>query len=413
MVEKSLDVKLAKIHADPFNNKEFIIADAKDADVAYGVACTGRRSPEYHHGEVKFNSIQEYREMMREVTRQGLVDIMLMSPSTNEVLTIQEQFFKGSSVTPAGRCNDTSDIFVMRGSSYTSMYSLPHRSALLDQLQCGKIECKPEERVLGANLGLYSVTFNNDAERDVRTLEAYKAFRIEAEQKNFRYFLEVFNPNVADRVDEDKVPGFIVDSIIRTMSGVTEAQYPAFLKMVYQGPKATEELFNFNPHLVIGILGGSAGTTYDAFKLVAEAQKYGARAALFGRKINNAENQLAFIKTLRLIVEGQVTPEEAVKVYHSVIANLGLKPHRPLEEDSQLTTQVMSYGEGSSTVTVPANVPPKPAAQAAPAPKPAPTPAAPAPAKPRYFDEKNPDFSKMTADEKIEFNQRERDRIFG
>ncbi len=41
-----------------------------------------------------------------------------------------------------------------------------------------------------------------------------------------------------------------------------------------------EELVAYDPHLVVGILGGSAGTTYDAFKLIAEAQKYGARAAL-------------------------------------------------------------------------------------------------------------------------------------
>ena len=46
------------------------------------------------------------------------------------------------------------------------------------------------------------------------------------------------------------------------------------------------------------------GTTYDAFKLLADAQKYGARVALFGRKINNAENQLAFVEFLRLIVDG-------------------------------------------------------------------------------------------------------------
>ena len=65
-----------------------------------------------------------------------------------------------------------------------------------------------------------------------------------------------------------------------------------------------EELVQLDPHLVVGILGGGAGTTYDAFKLLAEAQKYGARAALYGRKINNAEHQLSFIAFLRLIADG-------------------------------------------------------------------------------------------------------------
>ena len=81
---------------------------------------------------------------------------------------------------------------------------------------------------------------------------------------------------------------------------------PLFLKMVYHGPKAMEELVHYDPHLVVGILGGSAGTTYDAFKLLSEAKKYGARVALFGRKINNAENQLAFIRFLRLIADGEI-----------------------------------------------------------------------------------------------------------
>src|SRR6202034_1707655 len=36
MMEKSLDRKLAAIHADP-NCREFILADAKDADMAFGI----------------------------------------------------------------------------------------------------------------------------------------------------------------------------------------------------------------------------------------------------------------------------------------------------------------------------------------------------------------------------------------
>jgi hypothetical protein len=48
----------------------------------------------------------------------------------------------------------------------------------------------------GANLGLYSVTFVNELEQDRETLLAFKEFREEAERKKFRYFLEVFDPNV-------------------------------------------------------------------------------------------------------------------------------------------------------------------------------------------------------------------------
>jgi hypothetical protein len=38
---KSLDTKLADIHANPFGSKAFIIADAKDADIAFGIAAPG------------------------------------------------------------------------------------------------------------------------------------------------------------------------------------------------------------------------------------------------------------------------------------------------------------------------------------------------------------------------------------
>ena len=38
---KSLDEKLQNIHRDPYGAKDFILADAKDADMATGLAATG------------------------------------------------------------------------------------------------------------------------------------------------------------------------------------------------------------------------------------------------------------------------------------------------------------------------------------------------------------------------------------
>src|SRR5262245_39181390 len=112
MIPKSLDRKLAAIHADPSGCREFILADAKDADMAFGIGAPGR-SPEAHAGETPFRSLAEYREQMRQIVRQGLVDIMLMSASSSEVLAIQERLFDDSPVTPAARANDTSDIWVV------------------------------------------------------------------------------------------------------------------------------------------------------------------------------------------------------------------------------------------------------------------------------------------------------------
>src|SRR2546425_1583794 len=145
-------------------------------------------------------------------------------------------------------------------------------------------------------------------------------------------------------VEASKIPAFSNDAIVRTLGGVTSKGRPLFLKMVYHGARAMEELVRYDPHLVVGILGGGAGTTYDAFKLLSEARKYGARVALFGRKINNAENQLAFVRFLRWIADGEITAEEAVRAYHGVLQQLGVQPQRPLEDDLKLQTNVMSYG---------------------------------------------------------------------
>ena len=353
-MQKSLDSKLAAIHADPFGCKDFILADAKDADMAFGIGAPGQ-SPELHTSEVHFRTLAQYREQIRQIVSQAAVDIMLMSASTSDVLTLGERIFENSPITPAGRANDTTDIWVLRGNQYIDAPSLPFRTAAIDHLQCGHVDCRPEERHRGANLGLYSITFNNRLELDRLALQEYATFREEAERKGFRHFLELFDPNAPHGLTPDQVPAFINDCVARLLAGVAQAGRPVFLKMVYHGPKAMEELVAYDPHLVVGILGGSAGTTYDAFKLLSEAQKYGARVALYGRKINNAECQLAFVQFLRLIVEGEITPEEGVRAYHGVLQRLNIRPRRSLADDLQLQTGVMSYGGAS--VSVPTKIP--------------------------------------------------------
>jgi hypothetical protein len=355
-MDKSLDRKLQAIRADPAGSHDFIIADAKDADMAFGIGAPGM-SPERHDGELRFKTLAEYRQQIRDVIRQGIVDIVLMSASTSEILTIDERLFDGTAVTPAARANDATDVHIPRGGKVHIEPAHPFRTAAIDHMQCGHVDCRDQERSIGVDLGLYSVTFNNRLDLDLETLQQFKHFREEAERKQFRYFLEIFDPNVADAVDPQLQPQFVNDLVARTLAGVSSAGRPAFLKMVYHGPAAMEELVAYDPQLVVGILGGSAGTTLDAFLLISEAQKYGARVALFGRKINNAENQLAFIEFLRHIVDGVIEPVEAVKAYHAVLEKLGIAPHRPLEEDLTLQTQVMSYSGSGKTISLPPDAP--------------------------------------------------------
>jgi hypothetical protein len=389
-VQKTLDQKLQRLHADPHGTRDFILADAKDADMALAIGAPGR-SPEAHGAELRYRSLAEYREQILQIVEQGLVDIMLMSASTSEVLTIHQRLFDHSPVTPAARANDTTDIHILRGGKFPDEPSLPFRTATLDHIQCGHLDCAPAERTLGADLGLYSITFTNDPALDRAALEEYKQFRLEAERKGFRHFLEVFDPNVSGAVAPDLIPGFINDAIVRTLGGVTSKGRPLFLKVVYHGPRAMEELVHYDPHLIVGILGGSAGTTYDAFKLLSEARKYGARVALFGRKINNAENQLAFVRFLRWIADGDLGPEEAVRAYHGVLQQLGIAPHRPLDDDMQLQTNVMSYGGNGTVVSLPVHKQQKPSINS----------------------NGQPDFARMTAAEKVAYHKARWDRILG
>ncbi len=400
MAVKSLDQKLARIQADS-SCRDFILADAKDADMAFGLSAPGL-SPEHHAGEARFRTLDEYRQQIRDIVAQGLVDIMLMSASTSECLTIRERLFDRSAITPAVRANDTSDIWLAAGSGrYSQQPSLPFRTATIDHAQCGKAQCAAGERQLGVDLGLYSCTFNNDAAADLRTLEAYKAFRLEAEAKGFRHFLEVFSPN-APAVAPASVADFVNDHIARTLAGVTSAGRPIFLKIPYFGPAAMEALARYDRSLVVGILGGSAGTTFDAMHMLWEAKRYGARVALYGRKINNAEDQLTFVHFLRLVADDQIAPDEAVRAYHGALQRQGIRPKRELADDLQKTAVSHAYSgsgrrEGDSAVARPGDGTPAHVPCAATATR----------------TEQEPDFSRMTPAEKARWNLERWKRIIG
>jgi hypothetical protein len=345
-MQKTLAAKLASFRESP-PKSAFIIADAKDADMAFGIAAPGRiRGGGYR-------SLADFRDQIREIVTQGLVDIMLMSASTSEIVTIREKIFEHSTVTPAVRANDTTDIHVIRGSIYPEAPSRPFSSTTIDHIQAGRSLRPDEVREAHVNLGLYSITFNNHSEHDFDSLTAYKAFRLEAEEKGFHHFLEIFGPNVpgdVHRIPEGTIPSFLNDHIVRLLAGIPSVARPQFLKIPYYGPAAMEEICTYDPSLVVGVLGGSAGTTHDAFALLHSAKSYGARVALFGRKINAAEHQLSFVEHLRRVADDEILPAEAVKSYHSTLAKLRITPHRSIEQDLQLTSAHLSYGASKSEI---------------------------------------------------------------
>lgn len=389
--DKSLDVKLRRILADP-SCRDFVLADAKDADMAYGLAAPGQ-SPEMHPGESRFRTMEEYRELIRQNVRQGLVDIVLMSASTNEVLTLHERLFDGSHVTPAIRANDTTDIWLATGSAYARHPSRPFRTATIDHAMCGKLACEPSWRTAGADLGLYSCTFNNDPKRDRESLEHYAAFRAEAEAKGFRHFLEVFDPN-APLAPVPDVGRFLSDMIVRALAGVVGKGRPLFLKIPYHGPAALEALASYDRSLVIGILGGASGTTFDAFHQLHEAKTHGARVALYGRMINASEHQPTFIRHLRAVIDEELRPAQAVRSYHGELERMGIRPHRSLADDLRATDRASAYAGGGAA----------PMAAAADGLRGA----APGPAAGG-----EPDFGRMSGQEKIKWNLERWRRVLG
>ena len=68
-MDTTLDRKLSAIHADPHGCREFILADAKDADMAFGIGSAGK-SPESHSGELRYKSLEQYREQMRQIQKE-------------------------------------------------------------------------------------------------------------------------------------------------------------------------------------------------------------------------------------------------------------------------------------------------------------------------------------------------------
>jgi hypothetical protein len=270
----------------------------------------------------------QFLDQIRAIVRQDVVDVMLASASNIELLG-REGLFRDSAVKPTIRVNDTTDIWVMRGAGYSRKPSHAFRTASLARI-------RPF-----TDLGLYSVTFNNDLEADIASLEAFAAFRADAAANDFSYFLEVFNPNVDTGIAADVLPHYINDCIVRCLAGLVSADRPRFLKIAYNGPKALEELASFDPSIVVGVLGGGAGTTRDCFELLAQAERYGARVALFGRKINLAESPLAIVALMREVASQNLTPDAAVRAYHGELARQNLKPTRPLEDDNRITEAVL------------------------------------------------------------------------
>lgn len=333
-IAKTLDEKLARIRGGRYTAKDFIIADAKDGDMALGVGTAGPEIDADGQPTGRMRPIKVYRDGMEAMVASGEVDVMLTSLSSAEYLT-RRGIYADTAVTPAVRLNDGSDIWHWRGADYKRLPTVPFRTARLDRV-------KPV-----ADLGLYAVTFFNDRDQDRRTLDAYAAFRDEASAAGVRHFLEIFNPQFEVKTIDADFATYNNDAIARCLAGVSVHERPEFLKVVYNGPAATEALAAYDPEaIIVGILGGASSTNRDTFELIKQAEKYGARVALFGRKIFFAEDPVEIVRSMRLLLEEDATPEDMVKRYHDRLKKAGIRPKQPLEKDLEVTDPACRLGLG-------------------------------------------------------------------
>jgi len=335
MISTKLKNKLERVRNGQYQPSDFVIADAKDGDMAFGIAAPGpvplsKKLSIKETGE--FKSRASYLDAMKAMVDSDLIDILLMSASTAESLHA-ENLFAESAVTPAVRLNDTTDIWSARGSCYRESCSRPFATV---DFEAVRSLCQ---------LGLYSVTFSNNLQADLQTLEAYKSFRLAARQVGMQHFLEVFNPAFDIGLNDASLGDYINDMILKTLAGVTQQDSPLFLKMQFNGQQAMSDLCAYDPaNLVVGILGGSAGTTRDTFELARQAEQAGARIALFGRKINLSESPIELVRLLRLVIQNELSAEQAVSAYHDHLSAAGIEPQRTLKADSQVTDPVLKNG---------------------------------------------------------------------
>ncbi len=326
---RRLDFKLSNITAGRYTPDDFVLADAKDADMAFGVTAAGSvpGAPAGAMGPGHYRTRSAFLGAMRSLLVQGELDIMLTSASNGERLVANGSI--DDDITLAVRGNDSTDIWLSRGGSHATLPSRPFRTVDLAAIRpfC--------------DLVLYSVTFNNDLDHDLATLEAYGEFRREAAALGVRHFLEVFNPNAPAGLEPGQIGAFVNDATVRALAGVTSAEGPLFLKMAYNGAGALAELTEHDPSLVVGILGGTAGTTRDTFELLHRIQLHGGRVALFGRKIQQAESQPDLVSFMRPVLRGELSPPEAVRTYHAALAKAGIAPLRAVEADLELTDPVL------------------------------------------------------------------------
>ncbi len=246
-MEKSLDRKLARIHADG-SCRDFILADAKDADMAFGLSPPGQ-SPEHHADEARFRTLDEYRQLMREIVGQGAdrhhADERQLERSADDPGAAVRRK-PGDAGRAAPTTPPTSGWRPAAGGTRRSRRGRSARRPSTTSVRQAGVR-RRRSGVWGPTWACTRSPSTTTSRWTADSLEAYNAFRLEAEAKGFRHFLEVFDPNACGEHAPPDLARFINDHIARTLAGVTSRGRPVFLKIPYHGPAAMEALVALRP----------------------------------------------------------------------------------------------------------------------------------------------------------------------
>ena len=159
----------------------------------------------------------------------------------------------------------------------------------------------------------------------------------------------MFNPLFPVATGDVDFAHYNNDCITRCLAAVSRIDRPIFLKAAYNGPRATEDIAAYDPeNLIFGVLGGGAGTTRDCLELIHQAEKHGARVALFGRKIYGSESSVLMLTAMRRVIEDRISSAEGVKAYHADLQQAGIRPFRDLSDDLMVTEAVLKAGMASA-----------------------------------------------------------------
>ncbi len=270
----------------------------------------------------RYRTRQEFLQLCREIAADGFVDGVLLAPADAEQLALDERWFESIPITPLVRMNAETGIWNPRYGSYRAQPSQPFLTVPINTSWCTAMagaatRCRVQ-------LGLYSITLNNDVNADERTLNAYLQFaQALGEQTEFYHILEVFLPNYERAgLDGERAGRYVADSIVRTLSYLRRPQRPLFIKTEYTSAEVWRELCGFDESLIVGALGGPRQSARRTLQLARDVIAHGGRAILFGRAVFEEDGPRLICRYLRAVLDGRLEAETAHSQYQAALRGL-------------------------------------------------------------------------------------------